>query len=108
MYEAMASGTPVVAAICGDGEELLRLSGAGIAVPIGDRDATIQALQSFAVKPEAREGASARGRAYAETYLSLTVLTRRTLTFLRASPESGLTGSLLAARKTRLPLESVS
>lgn len=70
MYEAMATGTPIVAAIRGEGEELLRLSGAGIPTPVGDQDAMVEALRLFAENAQARQLASEKGRAYAEAHLS--------------------------------------
>ncbi len=70
LYEALATGTPVVAAIRGEGAGLIDQSGAGIVVPIGDSHAMINALQRLQASPELRESMSIAGRKYAESALS--------------------------------------
>jgi glycosyltransferase involved in cell wall biosynthesis len=70
MFEALATGTPVVAAVRGEAETLLRETGAGLAVPPGDRAAMIDALRQLAAGPERRAAMSAAARAYAESALS--------------------------------------
>jgi len=70
LYEALATGTPVVAAIRGEGQALVEASGAGMVVPIGDRAAAISSLVCYAENPELRRKASRKGRAYAEQYFS--------------------------------------
>lgn len=70
MYEAIATGTPIVAAIRGEGEALLKDAGAGIAVPIGDAGAMIQAVQTLVGDRALRDSFSKKGRAYAEANLS--------------------------------------
>ncbi|MBN1309943.1 MAG: hypothetical protein JXB30_00900, partial [Anaerolineae bacterium] len=67
---AMATGTPIVAAIRDEGEALLKEAGAGIAVPIGDVEAMIHAVQTLVRDRSARELFSKKGRAYAEANLS--------------------------------------
>jgi putative colanic acid biosynthesis glycosyltransferase WcaI len=70
LYEALATGTPVVAAIRGEGAALIEDAQAGIVVPIGDSEAMIAALQRLKDSPELRGQMSAAGRAYAEASLS--------------------------------------
>ncbi len=70
LYEALATGTPVVAAIRGEGAGLVDQSGAGIVVPIGDSRAMINALQRLQGSAELRESMSIAGRIYAEHALS--------------------------------------
>jgi glycosyltransferase involved in cell wall biosynthesis len=70
MFEAMATGTPIVAAIRGEAEALLRQTGAGIPIPIGDREAMIEALRALANSPEQRRQMGVAGRVYAEEHLS--------------------------------------
>jgi glycosyltransferase involved in cell wall biosynthesis len=70
MYEALATGTPVVAAIRGEGATLLEESGAGVVVPIGDPEAMVDALSGLAGDDERRHTLSAAGRTYAEAHLS--------------------------------------
>ncbi|MEO8392618.1 MAG: glycosyltransferase family 4 protein [Chloroflexota bacterium] len=70
LYEALATGTPVIAAIRGEGAALIEEANAGIVVPIGDSAAMIAALSKLKDSPELRAQMSAAGRAYAETALS--------------------------------------
>jgi glycosyltransferase involved in cell wall biosynthesis len=70
MYEALATGTPIVAAIRGEGAALLEESGAGIVVSLADPGAMANALCDLAAHPERRQSLSAAGRAYAESHLS--------------------------------------
>lgn len=77
LYEALATGTPVVAAIRGEGAALLDEASAGIVVPIGDAPAMIGALKRLEASPDERERMAARGRAYAEANLSPEQVKRR-------------------------------
>jgi glycosyltransferase involved in cell wall biosynthesis len=70
MYEALATGTPIVAAIRGEGAALLEVARAGIVVPIGDSEAMVTAIHTLADSDERRQKLSAAGRAYAEAHLS--------------------------------------
>lgn len=70
LYEALATGTPIIAAIRGEGETLLRQADAGIVVPIGDADALVSAVRALADDPARRARLSAAGRRYAEAHLS--------------------------------------
>lgn len=70
MYEALATGTPIVAAIRGEGAALLEASGGGIVTPPGDRCAFARALQGLAEQPERRSAMQRAGRAYAEKHLA--------------------------------------
>ncbi len=70
MLEAMAMGVPVVAAARGETPGVLSRTGAGIAVPIGDQAAMMNALRQLASSPELRRTMGRAGRIYAETNLS--------------------------------------
>ncbi len=70
LYEALATGTPVVAAIRGEGAALIEEAQAGIVVPIGDSAAMIEALRTLQESPALVAQMSAAGRVYAETALS--------------------------------------
>lgn len=70
MYEGLATGTPVVAAIRGEGESLLREAGAGVIVPIGNLPAMVNALAALANDGALRLKLSQAGRRYAEQHLS--------------------------------------
>lgn len=70
LYEALATGTPVVAAIRGEGAALVEEAGAGIVVPIGDAAAMAAALKQMVAFPDERKALSQHGRVYAEANLS--------------------------------------
>ena len=70
MYEAFATGTPVVAAIRGEGEALLKEANAGIVVGVGDSAGYIAALRDLKDNPARRQAISAAAREYAEATLS--------------------------------------
>jgi len=70
MYESLATGTPIVAAIRGEGAALIEQAGAGLIVPIGDANAYTAALQHLASSPALCERLRVDARTYAEKYLS--------------------------------------
>ncbi|MBE2185003.1 MAG: glycosyltransferase family 4 protein [Anaerolineae bacterium] len=70
MFEAMATGTPVVAAAQGETQRLLENTGAGVAVQSGDRSALIEQLQRLAKEPDKRKVMALAGREYALQNLS--------------------------------------
>jgi glycosyltransferase involved in cell wall biosynthesis len=70
MYEALSTGTPVIAAIRGEGAALLENTKAGVVVPIGDSQAMAQALKALALNPEKQTEMQRAGRTYAEEKLS--------------------------------------
>jgi glycosyltransferase involved in cell wall biosynthesis len=70
MFESMASGTPIVAAAGGQTQLLLEKTGAGIAVPVGNRVAMTAALRRLAASPDEYQRMSLAGPAYADEHLS--------------------------------------
>jgi colanic acid biosynthesis glycosyl transferase WcaI len=70
MYEALATGTPIVAAIRGEGAALLEGAGAGLVVPIGAAGIMADGLRVLAQDAGRRAQMGAAGRAYAEAHLS--------------------------------------
>ena len=84
MYEAMASGVPVVAAIRGEGAEMLTSARAGTAVPVGDPAAMIAAIKHLRADAVLREQASAAGRGYAEQNFQVRNLTQSYLQILKS------------------------
>jgi glycosyltransferase involved in cell wall biosynthesis len=70
LFEAMATGTPIVAAIRGEAEQVLRETGAGIPTPIGDSAAMVAALRKLLESPDQLQQMSQGGRTYAEQHLS--------------------------------------
>lgn len=70
MFEAFATGTPVVAAVTGEAEELLAATGAGVAVLPSDCPALVEALRSIQTSSERQRQMGRAGRAYAEAHLA--------------------------------------
>lgn len=68
LYEAMACGVPVVAAIEGVAAEMMAASGCGIAVACGDVDALIKGIQRMAEDNALWQQCSLNARAYAEEH----------------------------------------
>jgi glycosyltransferase involved in cell wall biosynthesis len=62
LYEAMASGRPVVLAAEGEGAEVVRRSGAGLVVPPGDPAALAAAVRALAADPALRRRMGEAGR----------------------------------------------
>jgi glycosyltransferase involved in cell wall biosynthesis len=65
LYEAMASGLPVVLVAEGEPAEILRSTNAGIAVNPGDLDGLADALRRLAQSKDERARLGAAGRAAA-------------------------------------------
>lgn len=68
LYEAFACGTPIIAASEGISAEIIRASGAGVAVPCGDVDGLVGAIQYSLDHPDQRKLYSQAARAYAEQH----------------------------------------
>jgi glycosyltransferase involved in cell wall biosynthesis len=70
LFEALASGTPVVAAsdVSGAGGQTIQATGAAIVTPPGDAEAFIAAAQSLIDDDSLRQRLSETGRAYAEQH----------------------------------------
>lgn len=99
MFEALATGTPVIAAVEGEAARLLEATGAGIAVPFGNRAAMIAALNDLAQSPDKRQSMGRAGRAYAEQHLSPTRVRDAFLDIFRA---------VTSERVTQVPLSEGS
>ncbi len=68
LYEAMACGVPVVAALEGSGAELITSSGAGIAVPCEDAAGLAGALEKMLTDDAAWQRCAAAARDYAKAH----------------------------------------
>lgn len=68
LYEALACGVPVAAAIEGEGARMIGTSGGGLTVPCGDIDGLARAITRLLEVAELREECSRSGRAYAEAH----------------------------------------
>lgn len=83
MYEAFATGTPVIAAIRGEGAVMLTAAGAGEAVTVGDTPGMVAAVQRLHEQPSLRHQMAQAGRAYAEQHLQVEQNVRAYLTILK-------------------------
>ncbi|MCS6834783.1 MAG: glycosyltransferase family 4 protein [Anaerolineae bacterium] len=88
VYEAMASGTPLVVAVEGVISQLLARSGAGETVPFGDAEALAQAIASYLDQPTKRDRASQAARAYAEQHFNFETVVTRYEAVLRSVAEA--------------------
>lgn len=88
VYEAMASGVPLVVAVEGILSDLITRSEAGRAVAFGDVDALADALARYLDDPVARAQSSAQARAYAEAHFDFTKVVTRYETVIKAMLET--------------------
>jgi glycosyltransferase involved in cell wall biosynthesis len=70
VYESLATGTPLVAAIRGEAAALINNAGAGIVVPIGDIEGYAAAISDLATSVNKKTALSQAGRDYGERTLS--------------------------------------
>lgn len=68
LYEALACGVPVVAAIAGEGAAMIEASGGGCVISIGDTVGMAKTIERLIDYPEEREAYSQRGRQFAEQH----------------------------------------
>lgn len=68
LFEAMASGVPVLAAMDGVGAKIIEDAGAGVAVPCGDGDGLGRALEEVLGQAELRQRYALAARRYAEAH----------------------------------------
>jgi glycosyltransferase involved in cell wall biosynthesis len=66
LYEAMGAGVPVLLVAEGEPAEIVRRTGAGVAVPPGDPAALRRTLEALAADPEGRRRMGQAGRTAAE------------------------------------------
>jgi glycosyltransferase involved in cell wall biosynthesis len=67
MFEYLAAGKPVVAALAGEAAQILREAGAWI-VPPGDSQALATAIRTLAADPQRRQAMGHQGRCYVEKH----------------------------------------
>jgi glycosyltransferase involved in cell wall biosynthesis len=70
LFEAMATGTPIVAAIRGEAEAILKESGAGIPTPIGNTQVMVTVLQTLYKDAVQLSKMSQAGYTYATKHFS--------------------------------------
>jgi glycosyltransferase involved in cell wall biosynthesis len=67
MFEYLAAGKPVVAAVAGEAAQILREAGAWI-VPPADSEALASAIRTLAADPQRRQAMGRQGRCYVEKH----------------------------------------
>jgi glycosyltransferase involved in cell wall biosynthesis len=67
MFEYLAAGKPVVAALAGEAAQILREAGAWV-VPPADSEALAGAIRTLAADPERRQAMGRQGRCYVEKH----------------------------------------
>jgi len=75
MFEYLAAGRPVVAALAGEAAQILREAGASV-VPPGDGTALAAAIRTLAADPDRRLAMACQGRCYVEKYFDRGTLAR--------------------------------
>ena len=79
MFEAMATGRPVVLGVRGEAKDLLLRGGSGVAIPPGDAQALASAIRSLRDRPEEGAAMGRRGRAFVIANFSHDALATRYL-----------------------------
>src|SRR6266511_545322 len=82
MFEILACGRPIVAAVAGEAAEILEASGAAIVVPPEDVGSLSRAVARLAGDPSLRAELAARGRAFAAAHYDRRSLAARYLRIL--------------------------
>lgn len=101
MFDYMACGRPVVAAVGGDARALVERSGAGIVVPPGDGPALAAAVTSLIDDRDLRETLGRKGSEFVAREYSRRLLADRMRRVLEraAGDEHGLGGGVLGFRR---------
>jgi glycosyltransferase involved in cell wall biosynthesis len=85
LYEAMASGKPVVLVAAGEPAAMVRQHEAGIVVPPGDVPALAAALQRLAADPHLRDRLGCNARRAAELHYDRAGIATRFISLLEAA-----------------------
>jgi hypothetical protein len=75
MFEYLAAGKPVVAALAGEAAQILSEAGAWV-VSAGDSEALAAAVRTLAADPQRRQAMGQQGRCYVEKYFDRGMLAR--------------------------------
>jgi len=90
MFEAMATGRPIVLGVRGESQEILEEAGAGIAVPPEDSEALAEAILKMMDNPVLRRDMGAAGRRFVEEKFDRDRLASEMLDQLRCVAGRGL------------------
>jgi glycosyltransferase involved in cell wall biosynthesis len=83
MFEAMATGRPIVAAMWGEAATLVELAGCGVVVEPEDAPGMEKAVEQLAADPELARTMGEKGRAYAVEHFDRKQIAKRSLDLLR-------------------------
>jgi colanic acid biosynthesis glycosyl transferase WcaI len=91
LYEAMASGLPIVLAAEGEAAEIVRQHDVGVTVSTGDVSALTRAIRTLVADPLLRRKLGANGRKAAEQYFDRTAISAQFINYLESnlSPNAG-------------------
>jgi glycosyltransferase involved in cell wall biosynthesis len=85
LYEAMASGKPVILVASGEAADIVRTQRAGIVVEPGDEQGLSQAVQTLRTQPGLCQTLGQNGRRAAEQYFDRTKIATRFIEHLQAA-----------------------
>jgi glycosyltransferase involved in cell wall biosynthesis len=85
LYEAMASGRPVILVASGEAAEIVYTYQAGIVVKPGDIAGLTQAVHALYTQPELRRALGENGRRAAEQHFDQTKIVTRFIDHLEAN-----------------------
>jgi glycosyltransferase involved in cell wall biosynthesis len=88
LYEAMATGRPVVLVASGEAAQIVRKYQAGIVVEPGDGAGLVQALRTLSEQPNLRKEMGENGRRAAEQHFDRTKIVARFIDYLEANLQS--------------------
>ena len=83
LYEAMASGRPVILVASGEAAEIVNEHEAGITVQPGDIKGLVRALETLVGQPELRRKMGENGRRAAEQHFDREIIVKRFRSFLQ-------------------------
>ena len=77
MFEAMATGTPVVLGVRGEARDIMETAGAGLSVPPEAPEALVEAVQRLKASPSLQEDLAANGQRHVRAHYDRQALARR-------------------------------
>jgi glycosyltransferase involved in cell wall biosynthesis len=85
IFDYLGNGLPVIAAVAGDQEQLIRESEGGIAVPPGDVEAFVAAVRRLQRDPALRERLARNAREYVQGHLTRAAILSDYVDFLESA-----------------------
>jgi glycosyltransferase involved in cell wall biosynthesis len=94
LYEAMASGKPIILSADGEAAEIVQEHKAGLAVKPGDRETLTKALRVLKAEPALRRRLGKNGRRAAELYFDRAKIAERFIDYLESEANHIASNSL--------------